>query len=133
MSVNAGKRHFLRVLSMPVFTGKYRWQIPPVNATGQPCFEFQRTAQEMAIHISLWHQKEPAPISALMLMDIRGRCGNLSEMNTQVGQTVVNPGKNRHIRITLHHSNIIIVVTVRFVVFKMTPVYKYWLLLYQIF
>ena len=24
------------VLSMPVFTGKYRWQIPPVNATGQP-------------------------------------------------------------------------------------------------
>ena len=22
---------------MSVFTGKYRWQIPPVNAKGQPC------------------------------------------------------------------------------------------------
>ena len=29
----------LGVLSMPVFTGKYRWQIPPVNATGQPWAE----------------------------------------------------------------------------------------------
>ena len=28
----------LGVLSVPVFTGKYRWQIPPVNATGQPCY-----------------------------------------------------------------------------------------------
>ena len=36
---------------MPVFTGKYRWQIPPVNATGQPWSAYNRKGSQIDIAV----------------------------------------------------------------------------------